>query len=247
MTTTTALTTANQVIDQILNIRFVEIPAGEFMMGSPDDDELAFDDEKPQHRVVFDHSFYMSETTINQAQWRWVVQNLPKVMLDLNESPSRFSGDELPVEQVSWYEVMEFCLRLAIATGRHITLPTEAQWEYACRAGTTTRYSFGDTITKDQVNFYQEGYPAQTVDPYSLPCNQWGLYSMHGNVWEWVLDSYFTQNYEGAPDDGFTVWRDPEDTQTNNFETEWLGHILPFVGNTEAHPQINLEFIPFQG
>ncbi|MFM9101996.1 MAG: formylglycine-generating enzyme family protein, partial [Cyanobium sp.] len=122
--------------------------------------------------------------------------------------------DQRPVEQVSWHEAMEFCRRLnsrlGAGAGRTYTLPSEAQWEYACRAGTTTPFHFGETISTELANYrgtesYGDGpkgeFRGQTTDVGVFPANAWGLYDMHGNVWEWCADHWHS-NYEGAPDDG---------------------------------------------
>jgi len=176
-------------------ITFVSIPAGEFLMGSDESDPGAHSDEMPQHLVRL-QSFSMSQAPITQAQWRAVAM-LPSVDRKLNPNPSYFKGDNLPVERVSWHDAIEFCARLSIKTRKPITLPSEAQWEYACRAGTTTAYAFGDTLTNQMANF--EGNTTTPVGTY--PANAWGLHNMHGNVWEWCLDAYHS-SYEGAPTDG---------------------------------------------
>jgi hypothetical protein len=132
---------------------------------------------------------------------------------DLAPDPSHFKGDDRPVEQVNWYEAIEFCRRLSARTGKNYTLPSEAQWEYACRAGTTTPFHFGATISTEQANYderyaYGDGpagkYREQTTDVASFAANAWGLHDMHGNVWEWCLDDWH-DNYEGAPQDG-SAW-----------------------------------------
>jgi formylglycine-generating enzyme required for sulfatase activity len=196
-------------------IRMVLIPAGSFLMGSPTDEPERFDDEGPQHEVTLG-SFFMAKTLITQAQWREVA-GWPRVEreLDLNPSPSHFKGDNRPVEQVSWLDAMEFCHRLRQRTGKKYTLPSEAQWEYACRAGSTTPFHFGPTISTEVANYngnytYGQGlkgiYRQQTTDVASFPANAWGLHDMHGNVWEWCLDEWH-KNYDGAPVDG-SAWGD---------------------------------------
>jgi formylglycine-generating enzyme required for sulfatase activity len=180
-------------------ITMVPILAGEFMMGSSSDLN-EWSDEEPQHLVNI-NSFSISQTPITQTQWR-AVASLPKVEINLKLDPSYFKGDNLPVESVNWYEAMEFCRRLSAATGEKYTLPTEAQWEYACRAGTTTPYNIGDKITKEQANCGS----SKTTPVLKYPPNTWGLHDMHGNVWEWCLDDWHP-NYEGAPNDG-SAWLD---------------------------------------
>jgi formylglycine-generating enzyme required for sulfatase activity len=176
-------------------ITFVNIPAGEFLMGSDESDPYANSDEMPQHTVHL-QEFSISQAPITQAQWRAVAM-LPPVDRTIDPDPSYHTGDDLPVECVSWHDAMEFCARLSVATGKAVTLPSEAQWEYACRAGTTTAYAFGDTLTEDMANVAGDA----TTPVCSYPANAWGLHDMHGNVWEWCLDDYHA-SYEGAPTDG---------------------------------------------
>ena len=182
--------------------------------------------EVPQHTVSVP-TFYMGKFEVTQAQWR-VVSRLPKVNKDLVSDPGAtvykgvmgFKGDSLPVTQVSWEDAIEFCERLSRATSRTYRLPTEAEWEYACRGGTTTVFYFGDTITPELVN-YDGNYPygsapkgtyRQTTTPVGslgYP-NAFGLYDMHGNVWEWCMD-YWHESYNGAPTDG-SSWETAGDT-----------------------------------
>jgi len=181
-------------------IPMVEIP-GSFLMGSPPDEKGHFADEGPQHEVTLE-SFLMGRTPITQAQWRVVAEELPMVMHYLNPDPSLFKADDRPVEKVSWHDAVEFCARLSRATGRAFSLPSEAQWEYACRAGTTTPFAFGDTLTPDQANFNSDS----TSEVGSFPANAWGLQDMHGTVWEWCAD-HWHDSYDGAPADG-SAWDD---------------------------------------
>jgi formylglycine-generating enzyme required for sulfatase activity len=165
--------------------------------------------ESPRH-IVGVAGFYMSKYEITQAQWK-AVASLPRVNTDLLSDPSSFKGSNLPVETITWEEAIEFCERLSRATGRRFRLPTEAEWEYAARAGTNTPFSFGDSIKTDWANF-QGKFPYNnsprgefretTVAVGSLGGpNAFGLYDMHGNVWEWCSDVW-NENYEGSPADG---------------------------------------------
>ncbi len=185
------------------------VPAGEFIMGAPEQEADREVDEGPQHRVSLP-DFWMARYPTTQAQWR-VVATWPKVQRDLNTAPANFPGDNHPVENVRWEEAIEFCDRLSQQTGRAYRLPSEAEWEYACRAGTTTPYHFGHTITTDLANYngtttYADGprglYRATTTDVGLFDgANGFGLYDMHGNVWEWCLD-WWHDSYKGAPTDG---------------------------------------------
>lgn len=168
------------------------------MMGSPSGE--GDDDERPQHQVTFAQPFYLGKYAITQEQWQAVMGN----------NPSHFKGWKRPVEQVLWNDAVNFCQKLSEKTGTTYRLPSEAEWEYACRAGTTTAFHFGETITPDLVNCdgnYPYGaapkglYRQETTPVGSFPPNAFGLYDMHGNVWEWCADPRH-DNYNGAPSDG---------------------------------------------
>jgi formylglycine-generating enzyme required for sulfatase activity/RES domain-containing protein len=198
-----------------LALEMVPIPAGEFLMGSPEDEPGRWDDEGPQHRVRLT-PFSLARTPITQAQWRQVARwqpapGDPPWERELNPEPYFFKGDlpednwrpeddRRPVESVKWFDAQEFCRRLSRRSGRTYTLPSESQWEYACRAGTTTPYAFGTTLSLRQANVASSG----TTEVGSFPANAWGLHDMHGNVWEWCLD-HWHHGYEGAPSDG-SAW-----------------------------------------
>jgi formylglycine-generating enzyme required for sulfatase activity len=161
----------------------VEVPGGEFEMGSNDGDA----DEKPVHRVWV-NGFLMGKTEVTQAQWR-VVSKLPKVRIDLPSEPSNFKGDTSPVEQVSWDEAVEFCARLSRKTGGKYGLPSEAEWEYAARARTTTPFAFGATIMPELANYdgsthYGQAakgeYRQKTTPVGSFPANAWGWLTCTG-------------------------------------------------------------------
>ncbi len=212
---------AQQFIEDLgqgIDLAMVLIPPGAFSMGSPEDEEGRKDSEGPQRLVTIAQPFFTAKYPITQAQWRAVVA-LPKVERELNLDPSNFEGDNRPVEQVTWYDAVEFCARLSQHTGRDYRLPTEAEWEYACRAGTTTPFHFGETITSDLANYqanvtYGSGpegeYRQQTTEVGSFPANAFGLYDMHGNVIEWCQDNWH-ENYEGSPTDGST-WQGGDST-----------------------------------
>ncbi len=202
-------------------LEMVAIPGGTFLMGSPEKELGRFTYESPQHSVTV-KSFFLGKFPVTQAQWQ-AVADLPKINIDLNPHPSHFRGAKRPVEQVSWYEAMEFCGRLSQKTEQTYRLPSEAEWEYACRAGTTTPFHFGETISTDLANYcgmnrkmngvlhkgtYGHGSPGlyreQTTEVGSFSANAFGLYDMHGNVWEWCADRWH-ESYDGAPTDG-SAW-----------------------------------------
>ena len=188
-------------------LTMVKIPAGSCLMGSPGNEPERSEDEGPQHEVTLG-AFWMAQTPITQAQWR-VVAGWQKVERDLKPDPSRFKGANRPVEQVSWFDALEFCRRLSQRTAQRYGLPSEAQWEYACRAGSTTPFHFGATLTPELANYngndaYGNGskgtYREQTIEVASFPSNGWGLHDLHGNVWEWCAD-HWHDRYNFAPGD----------------------------------------------
>ncbi len=176
-----------------VKLEMVLIPAGEFMMGSPDSDKDAQSLDKPLHRVRITKPFYLGKYLVTQEQWQTV----------MGSNPSYFKGPKNPVEQVSWEDCREFVEKLNVkAGGGKFSLPTEAQWEYACRAGSTTRYCFGD----DQDRLGEYAWFAYNSDSTTHPVGQkkpnaWGLYDMHGNVWEWCADWFDDRYYAGSPKD----------------------------------------------
>jgi sulfatase modifying factor 1 len=152
------------------------IEPGTFLMGSPADESERIDDET-QHEVTLTKGFWLADTPVTQALWEAV----------MGDNPSRFKGANRPVENIRWNEAQAFIRRMnGMKAELRLCLPTEAQWEYACRAGTTSRYAFGDELTPEQANFKA----SQTVEVASYLPNDWGLYDMHGNVWEWCQDWY---------------------------------------------------------
>jgi formylglycine-generating enzyme required for sulfatase activity len=203
--------------DNDTQLEMMLVPGGTFMMGSPPEELRHRDNERPQHQVTI-KAFFMGKYPVTQQQWRFVA-HLPQVNKELNPDPSNFKGDNRPVEQVSWEDAVEFCDRLSNHTKEQYRLPSEAEWEYACRAGTTTPFHFGEKITTDLVNYngnYTYGggakgeYRKETTEVGSFEvANNFGLYDMHGNVWEWCQDDWHS-NYEGAPTDG-SAWLNNED------------------------------------
>ncbi|MBN2488106.1 MAG: formylglycine-generating enzyme family protein [Methanosarcinaceae archaeon] len=161
-----------------IGMKFTYIPVGEFMMGSEDGDK----DEQPVHKVKINKSFYLGTYPVTQREW--------KAVMDSN--PSEFKGDNLPVEMLSWDDAQEFVKKLNAKEGADkYRLPSESEWEYACRAGTTTRYSFGDSESKlGEYAWYADNSGRKPHPVGQKKPNPWGLYDMHGNVWEWVQDNY---------------------------------------------------------
>jgi len=164
-----------------VTMKMVLIPAGKFMMGSPDSAQGRIDFEVPQHEVILSKPFYMGVTEVTQAQYQAV----------MGKNPSEFKGATNPVETVSWNDATEFCKKLSEKTRQAVRLPTEAEWEYACRAGTQTAFSFGDDLSALGDYAWWDGNSDKTTHPVGQKKpNSWGLYDMHGNVWEGCADWY---------------------------------------------------------
>ena len=202
------------VLTNSLGMQFVAVPAGEFLMGSPDDDAEADDDERPRRRVRITRSVRFAKFETTQAEFRAVMGSNPSWFCATGGGRGEVAGiatDKLPVDMVTWHEAEEFCRKLSAlpderAAGRTYRLPTEAEWEYACRAGTTTRFATGDALTTAQACIYESpiaGLPtAAKLRPQpvgSYPANRFGLHDLHGNVWEWCADHYAPEAYsQGA-------------------------------------------------
>lgn len=198
----------------------VYIPGGEFWMGSPESEGKRCHKERPQHLVTV-QPFFISKYPITQTQWKQIA-SLPEVCQKLKLRPSRQGGNTHPVTQVSWFDALEFCDRLSQKTGYKYRLPSEAEWEYACRATTTTPFHFGETISFNLAN-YDSRYPYRS-EPQGIyrekttevgifqMANSFGLFDMHGLVWEWCLDNWH-QNYDKAPTNG-DAWLDSDGNNT---------------------------------
>jgi eukaryotic-like serine/threonine-protein kinase len=193
-----------------VTLEMVQIPGGSFMMGSKETEEGKgrFDGESPQHQVTVPNLF-MGKYPVTQAQYQAIMGNNPALFQGIFKSKNR------PVESVSWNDAMEFCQKLSQKTGKNYRFPSEAEWEYACRAGTTTPFYFGETITANLANYsgnytYASSpkgvFRQETTQVGKFPANAFGLYDMHGNVWELCQDSWH-DSYNHAPTDG-SAWID---------------------------------------
>jgi formylglycine-generating enzyme required for sulfatase activity/uncharacterized caspase-like protein len=189
-------------------LELVSVPGGSFLMGSPQGEKRRTKREGPQHKVKV-RPLMIGRYPVTQAQWT-AVSLLPKVSLELKANPAKFKGNTHPIECVSWHEAVEFCNRLSCYTGREYRLPSEAEWEYACRAATKTPFHFGETIRADEANYHGKyaygfgpmGKYRQATNAVNEPscANAFGLSDMHGNVLEWCQDIWH-ENYDGAPAD----------------------------------------------
>ncbi len=199
---------------KVVQLEMVRIPSGSFVMGAPKSEGGSFDSERPQHSVTIP-SFALGKYPVTQIQWQTVAA-FPEVNRELDPDPSSFKGDDRPVENISWHDAVEFCDRLSRHTHRAHRLPSEAEWEYACRSGTTTPFHFGETMTPELANYdwsqtygkiqVTKGKDFHGTTPVGQfgTANTFGLYDMHGNVWEWCAD-HWHDNYDNAPTDG-SAW-----------------------------------------
>jgi formylglycine-generating enzyme required for sulfatase activity len=203
-------TLLNPVTLEKVSMEMVAIPGGTFFMGSPENEEGRSSGESPQHQVTVP-PFFMGKYPVTQKQWR-AVAALGKV------NPSYFKGDNLPVECVSWNDAQEFCARLSRMTNKTYRLPSEAEWEYACRGGTTTPFYCGETISTDLANYDRE----KTTEVGIFPANPFGLYDMCGNVWEWCEDGWH-ENYINAPTDG-SAWTSLSSQRKLRRGGSWLNY-----------------------
>lgn len=183
-----------------VKLEMIAIPGGSFLMGSED-----FKDTEPVHKVTLS-PFYIGKFQITQAQWQAV----------MDSNPSRFKGNTLPVESISWHDAVSFCEKLSKQIGKHFRLPTEAEWEYACLAGSTGKYCFGDdeALLKDYA-WYNQNSGDKTHPVGEKKPNNWGLCDMHGNVWEWCSDWYGKNYYAELARQGEAV--NPQGPATGDY------------------------------
>jgi formylglycine-generating enzyme required for sulfatase activity len=199
-----AITSLVEKLEARTSLEMVKIPGDSFQMGSLP--AKGNDHERPQHKVQVPE-FWMGKYPVTQAQWKFVAL-LPQEQIKLDANPSAFKGEQRPVETVSWNQAVEFCQRLSRHSKNQYCLPSEAEWEYACRAKTLTDFYFGDVLTPELANFGEN--VGETTDVGIYKPNVFGLYDMHGNVWEWCQDNWH-DSYQGAPQDGSAWTKDNSD------------------------------------
>jgi formylglycine-generating enzyme required for sulfatase activity len=187
-------------------LEMIPIPGGTFLMGAPESEAGSHDNERPQRRVAVP-PFCLGQSTVTIAQWCTVMGALPDGMKAVGAA--FVASPAHPVVRVSCDEAADFCRALSRRSGRAYRLPSEAEWEYACRAGTTTPFAFGETITRTLANF--DGSATIAIESLG-PANSFGLIGMHGNVYEWCEDRWHG-NYRGAPVDG-SAWMHDADPRT---------------------------------
>ncbi|WP_299411750.1 bifunctional serine/threonine-protein kinase/formylglycine-generating enzyme family protein [Acaryochloris sp. IP29b_bin.148] len=230
-----------------VTLDMVAIPGGTFIMGSHNCESERLETEGPQHEVTVP-AFYVGKYPITQAQWKAV----------MGPNPSHFKGANRPVESVSWGDAIDFCEKLSKKSGKHYRLPSEAEWEYICRAGTITTYYYGETISTDLANYrgtdrgfftvepgnYGSGpkgeYREQTTEVGSFSPNAFGLYDMHGNVWEWCQDTWH-ENYEGAPTDG-SAWINENDGDSRRVQRGGSWDDVPRYCRSATRNRLNPSF-----
>lgn len=199
-------------IDNWQKLSMVHIPAGKFAMGASSQEKYSSNRERPVHQVKV-KDFFIGEYPITQIQWHHVAK-LPQVNRQLKSKPSHFKGNNRPVESISWLEATEFCDRLSAHTGKKYRLPTEAEWEYACRGNTITPFAYGETLTSKLADYASTyayaseagiAYRQETTEVGSFLPNAFGLYDLHGNVREWCADPWH-ESYHGAPSNS-RIWQ----------------------------------------
>ncbi len=232
-----------------VTLEMVAIPGGNFIMGAPEDEEKSENNERPQHKVNV-KPFFIGKYQVTQEQYQAI----------MGTNPSYFQGKKRPVECVSWYDAVEFCTKLSKLTRKEYRLPSEAEWEYACRAQTTTPFHFGETITSDLVNYNIDYDPPfsiplgiyrdETTDVGSFCGNPFGLYDMHGDVLEWCFDDW-RGDYQALPTDG-SPWVDSENNRDNRYRVQrggsWYSYLedCRSAARTTNRPDANSSDLGFR-
>lgn len=219
-----------------VKMTLVHIPAGKFIMGCPRDEKGRLPGDFDKHEVTISRSFYLGVYPVTQKQYTAI----------MGSNPSKFKGETHPVEQVRWTEVQVFCKRVSARTHKKLRLPTEAEWEYACRAGTTTAYSFGDDWRKLRDYAWYADNSGNTTHPVGeKKPNPWGLYDMHGNVWQWCSD-WDSKSHDGKAE------KDPRGPKSGKNHVarggSWLGdfRMCRSAFRTGSAPSIRLSHFGFR-
>ena len=230
--------TKKKTVTNSIGMKFVLIPAGKFSMGSQPGEKGRYNNEGPVHEVTIRKPFYLGIYPATQQEWQAV----------MGENPSDFNDDKLPVEQVSWDDVQDFITKLNEKEGSDkYRLPSEAEWEYAARAGATTRFSFGDDESElNEYGWYSDNSEKKTHPVGQKKSNPWGLYDIHGNVWEWVQDKWHS-SYKGAPTDG-SAWEDGSGTYRVSRGGGWynVARICRSAARHDDAPSFRYSYIGFR-
>jgi len=238
------------VISNSIGMTLVLIPPGEFMMGSPDSDSDAGSNWKPQHKVKITKPFYLGVCEVTQAEYETVMGKNPSWFSKGRGGAEEVSGEDTsghPVDNVSWDDAVKFCRELSAKEGKTYRLPTEAEWEYACRAATTTRYSFGDDpASLGQFAWYEDNSDQKTHPVGEKKPNAWGLHDMHGNLREWCADFFGSDYYAVSPTD------DPMGPETGSYRVSRGGswnYIARYCGSSSRErdePSYRLHLLGFR-
>jgi formylglycine-generating enzyme required for sulfatase activity len=240
-----------EVIENSIGMKLIYIPPGQFIMGSPQSEHEQFKhdasgsgwaEQEVQHQVKIKKGFYLGVYTVTQEEYEIVMGMNPSYFRVDGKGKNQVAGLDtrrFPVEQVSWRDAQEFCKKLSIQEGKAYRLPTEAEWEFACRAGTATAFHFGATLSTDQANFHgailslfgngkKREYRKRTMKVGSFPANGWGLHDMHGNVSQWCEDWYAQDYYRHSPEN------DPRNAKKGDYRVVRGGSWNDFTWNCRS-------------